>query len=187
MVKRVKSEGEAWDILHRHCWLVGTEIAVSLDSESRVDVTGHIRFRCKGQKEFPLWFGKVTGNFIANWLALGKLEGAPYWVGNDFSVQNNRLTSTFGGPEHVGRHYKLLGNNLQNLDGLATHIGDSVSLYYHKNLPLLRTLVAKRIWPHPDQPALEKILVKYAGKGKRAMFDCQKELEDAGFGENARW
>jgi len=187
MVKRVKSEGEAWDILHRHCWLYGTELAVSLDSESRVDVTGSVTFRWKGQKEFPLWFGKVTGSFIAGGLALGKLEGAPYWVGIDFSVQNNRLTSTFGGPEHVGRHYKLLGNNLQNLDGLATHIGDSVSFDYHKNLPLLRTLVAKRIWPHPDQPALEKILVKYAGQGKRAMFDCQKELEDAGFDGNAKW
>jgi hypothetical protein len=32
-----------------------------------------------------------------------------------------------------------------------------------------------------------KILNKYAGQGKRAMFDCQKELEDAGFEENARW
>jgi hypothetical protein len=34
---------------------------------------------------------------------------------------------------------------------------------------------------------LHKILNSYAGKGKRALFDCQKELEDAGFEENARW
>jgi hypothetical protein len=30
-------------------------------------------------------------------------------------------------------------------------------------------------------------LNKYAGQGKRAMFDAQKELEDAGFEKNARW
>jgi hypothetical protein len=28
---------------------------------------------------------------------------------------------------------------------------------------------------------------KYAGQGKAAMFDCQKDLEDSGFEGNARW
>jgi hypothetical protein len=32
-----------------------------------------------------------------------------------------------------------------------------------------------------------KILNKYAGKGKKGLFDCQKDLEDAGFEGNARW
>jgi hypothetical protein len=27
----------------------------------------------------------------------------------------------------------------------------------------------------------------FLGQGKRAMFDCQKDLEDAGFEGNARW
>jgi hypothetical protein len=34
---------------------------------------------------------------------------------------------------------------------------------------------------------VELILNKYTGQGKRALFDCQKDLEDAGFEENARW
>jgi hypothetical protein len=34
---------------------------------------------------------------------------------------------------------------------------------------------------------IEGIFYKYAGQGKRALFDCQKELEDAGFEGNARW
>jgi hypothetical protein len=28
---------------------------------------------------------------------------------------------------------------------------------------------------------------KYEGQGKKALFDCQKELEDAGYEGNARW
>jgi hypothetical protein len=34
---------------------------------------------------------------------------------------------------------------------------------------------------------VEKILNKYHGQGKRALFECQKELEDEGFEGNARW
>ena len=34
---------------------------------------------------------------------------------------------------------------------------------------------------------VEDIIGQYAGQGRRAMFDCQKALEDAGFEGNARW
>jgi hypothetical protein len=54
----------------------------------------------------------------------------------------------------------------------------------------LRALVAPEIVFQnfdPATPPPYHIIKKYAGKGKRAMFDCQKELEDAGFEGNARW
>ena len=87
----------------------------------------------------------------------------------------------------MGRAYYANNNPLTDLDGLASHIGSTVSFDYTKDLPLLRTLVAQKIWPNPDQVELEKILVKYAGQGKRGIFDCQKELEDEGFEGNAKW
>ena len=70
-----------------------------------------------------------------------------------------------------------------------------MSLNYEPDLPLLKTLVANRVefttgktrvsWDRIMQ--CQDILNKYAGKGKRVIFDAQKDLEDAGFEENARW
>jgi hypothetical protein len=52
----------------------------------------------------------------------------------------------------------------------------------------LRCLNAKKLWSGMGWPhEVRAILQKYMGQGKRAMFDCQKELEDAGFEGNARW
>jgi hypothetical protein len=89
-------------------------------------------------------------------------------------------------------------NPLKSLEGLSTEIGGWIELTYDPKLPLLRTLVAKLglVLRLPSEPTLEieaardavnNIMFRYQGQGKRAMFDCQKELEDAGFGGNARW
>jgi hypothetical protein len=50
-------------------------------------------------------------------------------------------------------------------------------------------LLAQKVefFPTLKDKTVENILNKYAGKGRREMFWCQKELEDAGFEENARW
>lgn len=188
MVKRAASLEEAWDILDKHCKITDdVDDEVSLDEEGRVNITGTITFRRKGQTEFPLWFGKVTGNFYAEGLALRSLEGAPYEVGKSFIVKQNKLSTLAGGPKYVGGHYSAVFNPLVNLDGLATSIGDSFSFNYTPTLPLLRTLAAKRIWPNPDQVELEKILAKYAGHGRAAAIDCKRELVEAGYEGNARW
>jgi hypothetical protein len=162
---------------------------ISLDEENRVDVDGDIQVHRLSQRneQLPLWFGKVSGTFSASNVGLTSLAGSPYWVERSFDVRENKLTTLKGGPSWVGRSYYANNNPLTDLDGLASHIGSSISFEYTPDLPLLRTLVAQKIWPNPDQVELEKILVKYAGQGKRAMFDCQKELEDAGFEGNARW
>jgi len=85
---------------------------------------------------------------------------------------------------------------IKSLEGFPEKIGTQLELPYTKNLPLLRTLVAEEIllvpWDNSQESAdmaykVEQILNKYAGQGKMAIFDCQKDLEDAGFEENARW
>jgi hypothetical protein len=190
MVDKASSLQEAKQILRDYAPTLARD-SISLDSENRVDISGDIDLRRlfgrRSHKTLPLVFGKITGNFQAVDLGLTTLEGSPYWIERSFDVRNNKLTTLKGGPSWVGLAYYARYNPLTDLDGLASHIGSSVSFDYTKDLPLLRTLVAQKIWPSPDQVELEKILVKYAGQGKRAMFDCQKELEDAGFEGNARW
>jgi hypothetical protein len=51
-------------------------------------------------------------------------------------------------------------------------------------------LLAKEIQLYPENgkhKTAEKILNRYAGNGIRYLFECQKDLEDAGFEGNARW
>ena len=191
MVDKASSLQEAKQILRDYAPTLALN-SISLDSENRVDISGdidlHRLFGRRSHKTLPLVFGKITGNFQAVDLGLTTLEGSPYWVGKAFSVKNNNLTTLTGGPDYVGTYYLVTKNPLENLDGLASHIGGlGVEFDYTPTLPLLRTLVAQKIWPNPDQVELEKILAKYAGQGKRAIFDCQKELEDEGFEGNAKW
>lgn len=186
---RASSVQEARDILYMYAPFVNPSL-ISLDEENRVDVDGDIqvhRLSQRKKEQLPLWFGKVSGIFSAGNVGLTSLEGSPYWVEGSFDVRGNKLTTLKGGPSWVGKSYYAINNPLTDLDGLASHIGSSVSFDYTKDLPLLRTLVAQKIWPNPDQVELEKILAKYAGQGKRAIFDCQKELEDEGFEGNAKW
>jgi hypothetical protein len=121
---------------------------------------------------------------------LTSLEGCPLTVRQNFYCSGNKLTTLLGGPKKVGGTYEASNNPLENLDGLATEIGNTLYLPYHPQLPLLRALVAPQIvfanlsLDHKPPVAIMK---KYEGQGKRALFDCQKELEDAGYEGNARW
>ena len=123
------------------------------------------------------------------------LQGCPPYL-DELNVQYNLLENFQGGPEVV---YKIIAYNnpLKSLVGLPS--GEepySIGISFNKELPLLRLLTAEHIAiaePGTDEQdfrafePVHSIMNKYAGQGKRAMFDCQKELEDAGFEENARW
>jgi hypothetical protein len=84
---------------------------------------------------------------------------------------------------------------LQSLEGFPASV-EAVIFTWSSTLPVLRLLNACRIGiAYGNTNAIENraaekvkdILRRYAGQGKRAMFDAQKELEDAGFEKNARW
>jgi hypothetical protein len=127
---------------------------------------------------------------------LESLQGAPESVGGHFGCINNKLTSLLGAPKTVGGNFLCYDNPLTTLEGLPTTIGGGLALSYHESLPLLRCLAAQKgveFWKdgyrfrRSDAIKAEDIINRYAGQGRRAMFDCQKALEDAGCPENARW
>jgi hypothetical protein len=131
----------------------------------------------------------VGGGFFCHINQLTTLEGAPTSVGGSFWCDNNQLTTLEGAPTSVGGNFSCSNQQLTTLEGLPTVPG-TLHLSYSPTLPLLRCLLAKEIQLYPlhgKHKTAEVILNRYGGQGKRAMFDCQKDLEDAGFEENARW
>jgi hypothetical protein len=80
---------------------------------------------------------------------------------------------------------------LESLDGFPAQVDEFARLDYSRNLPLLRTLNCREgviLLPVSDDTnKVMEIMEPYKGQGKMAIFDCQKDLEDSGFEENARW
>jgi hypothetical protein len=130
----------------------------------------------------------VGGAFLCNNNQLTTLAGAPQRVGASFDCSYNQLTTLEGAPQSVGGSFNCIHIQLTTLQGLPAVPG-TLFLSYSPTLPLLRCLLAKKVEfvPELNNTTIETILNKYAGKGRREMFWCQKELEDAGFTENARW
>ena len=138
----------------------------------------------------------IRGNVDIGRNQISSLMECPPKIKGYFICRNNLLENFVGGPVEVLGEMDATENPLKSLEGFPTKL-QKVYLTYSPSLPLLRTLVCKKVILVPtsggwkDQNPLlmkvEKILNKYAGQGKRVMFDCQKELEDAGFEENARW
>jgi len=129
----------------------------------------------------------VQGGFWCSNNKLPSLDYCPTEVYGVFHCENNLLTSLEHAPQTVTTKFAAARNKLQSLEGLPPRL-DKLTVNYNSHLPLLRALGAKHIdWWGGVPITVREIFDKYAGQGKRAMFDCQKELEDAGFGKNARW
>ena len=129
----------------------------------------------------------VGGDFNCRKNELTSLEHCPQSVNDSFDCSFNNLTTLEHAPKSVAGHFWCFDNKLTSLEGLPAVHG-TLYLSYSPTLPLLRCLLAKKVEFFPKLPStVETIFNRYAGKGKRVMFDCQKELEDAGFLENARW
>jgi hypothetical protein len=189
---------------------------ISLSPSNEIVVNGDIVAWGVGQSfpQLPVRFKKVTGvcgfasmglesllgapqecgSFYCSGNELESLEHGPTTiVGGEYNCSYNRLSDLTGLPTEIPGRLSCHGNWLTSLQGFPNHVGTSVDLTWHNSLPLLRTLVAKEVGFSNTGDTFEKayqvakILNKYAGQGKRAMFDCQKDLEDAGFEGNARW
>lgn len=156
-----------------------------IDDEGCVSTNGTVKLITVRSK-IAVQFKYVGGHFECANKKLISLEGSPREVGKTFDCRRNRLTTLVGAPEHVG-DFVCIENPLVDLVGLSSQIDGAVSFNYTPQLPLLRTLVADKIWPYPDQVELEVILNKYKGQGKAAILKCAAELIKAGFKDNARW
>jgi hypothetical protein len=139
----------------------------------------------------------VGGNFSCNENPqLRSLEGAPASVGGDFWCSYTPITSLAGAPERVGGGFWCHNTPITTLEGLPKTIADRIFLTYSSNLPLLRVLVAQGgvvFWSKGlrrqtgDAEKVAEIINRYAGQGRRGMFNAKKELIEAGFAANARW
>jgi hypothetical protein len=158
---------------------------VTINPDGSVSVDDSV-WLLKNTTSLPIKLKKIEGNFDASHSDLDNLTNFPDYVASDLELRNNYLTHLLGAPAFVGNDLLLSGNPLRSLVGFPAHVGGTVSLDWNEHLPLLRVLLAKNTSILGNNK-VHKILQKYAGQGKRAMFDAQKSLEDAGFSENARW
>ncbi len=138
----------------------------------------------------PVEFEMVNFSMQLIRRGLVTLAGCPKVVRQNFFCQSNQLTTLEGGPEKVGMEYNAADNPLQNLDGLASEIGGTLFIDYHRNLPLLRALVAPEVvFANYDssEPPPRDIMREFRGTGREGAFECRRELRKAGFEGNARW
>jgi hypothetical protein len=131
-------------------------------------------------------------------IRLKSLEGVPRIVAEFDCSGSLSLSSLEGCPATVNGIFSCYNlPKLKSLDHLPNTIEGDLRITWTPKLNLLRALVAKDgVWftqngeddqKNPKAKKVERILNNYAGQGKMAVFDCQKDLEDSGFKENARW
>jgi hypothetical protein len=183
-------------------FLANDSESVEVTINGVVNVASSVEAQIRGEDfpngELPVQFGRIDGDFRLSYCELTSLKGMPTEITGLLNLTGNKLTSLVGCTQKIGGFLRLRSNpQLKTLDGFPTQLGEFVSLDWTPNLPLLRTLLAKQgvaLWANQtnvqDQnnaQKVEKILNKYHSQGKRALFECQKELEDEGFEGNARW
>jgi len=157
--------------------------------------------------EILLPFGNVTGDFICQGVDLTSLVNSPKKVGGSFFCNSNKLVTLKGAPESVGDGFYCDGNKLTTLEGSPIKVGGyfncvvnrlktlkgcpkSVGTFYcdwSKKLPLLSLIKYNKILINKNE-VVEQIMKQYAGKKplRQAIIQCQRELIDAGFPDNAR-
>lgn len=124
---------------------------------------------------------------------LKTLQGAPKKVGYDFFFGFNPLTSLEGSPiEVIGRYSCYHNKLLTNLKGIHKHIKTIKGTATFEGCPLTSHVLGlmkieglQRVEFNNALDGVEKIINKHL-KGERNIFDCQAELEDAGFEEFAQ-
>jgi hypothetical protein len=183
--------------LQRHFYIDGD---ISVDDQGQITVIGNVEYIRKNEPRMPNFqWQYVSGSFkCRNNKTLQTLLGSPRTVGEGFfCYRNANLLSLEGAPDKVGQQFDCTQcPRLVTLDHLPSEIGGEFLITYSSTLPVLRGLVAKGgigftadgFAPQMgNAEKVELIINKYKGQGKMAVFDCQKDLEDAGFPENARW
>jgi hypothetical protein len=174
--------------LFKH-WFDTDSVEFEINDDGTISCEGSITTDYKFPGKLPVKFKKFTGALFLTQANLQTLEGSPDYMDGDLRLRGNQLTNLIGAPEVITGVFNIMQNPLTSLEGFPSSVG-TVVLDDDPNLPMLRLLTAQEIKIQGSRDpnyTVSKILNKYAGQGKRAMFDAQKELEDAGFEKNARW
>jgi hypothetical protein len=167
----------------------------TINPDGTVDIGGNCKLKeDKKVNQLPVKFGKVSGYFNCSFIHLISLEGAPQSVGGGFDCFGNQLTSLVGAPQSVGGYFDCRFNQLTSLEGAPQSVGDIFVCDWSPTLPLLRTVVAKRVGIYKDNKLFEEIndilnssIKDNPGSYRKAALDAKRKLIDAGFKGNAKW
>jgi hypothetical protein len=166
----------------------------TINPDGTVDVEGCSLKEDKKVNQLPVKFNKVGSNFLCFYNQLTTLNGAPNSVGDDFYCYNNQLTSLIGAPRSVGGGFYCYDNQLTSLVGAPHSVGRDFRCNWSPTLPLLRTVVAKKVVIYKDNNLFEKIMdilnssIKdNPGSYRKAAIDARRKLIDAGYKDNAKW
>ena len=140
----------------------------------------------------PFQFGEIDGNFIVENTGLTTMIGSPHTVGGMASYVKNKLTSLVGCPTKIINNLYLSMNPLETVKDLPLSI-TLLSLDYSPKLPLL-PLVGKQVQffyrgSHMNDTNINDIFTKYINRTDRkaAILECQAELIEADYMDNALW
>lgn len=141
---------------------------------------------------------KVGDSYECSMNELTSLKGAPAEIGGDFKCRGNKLTSLEHAPSWIGGGLECNRNKLTSLHNIHKHIKHinymadfSINPIESHVLGLLKIEGLSYIkfvafgYSNKVLEAVEKIINKHLKNG-RNIFDCQVELEDAGYEEYAQ-
>lgn len=194
-------------------WLKSKKVNAKINAQGVFDVQGDVDLGAVDEKELPVAFGHVTGNFLCSGGELRTLKGSPATVDGDYFVDHNQLSGLAGSPTSVGMHVTVSGNDqLATLEGISQQIGGKL---YLQSLPSLKSLqnihkmlkscggvidmtgtpiasnvlgllmVKKLPSIKMDNKKVMEIINKHLG-ADRDIHQCQEELLEAGLAEFAR-
>jgi hypothetical protein len=122
-------------------WLLDKKVNATINPSGLYDVQGDVDLGPISEKELPIAFGHVAGNFLCSGGDLMTLKGCPTLVDGDFFVDHNQLASLVGGPTAVGLHVTVSGNEqLSSLEGAPQQIGGKLYLQALPNLKSLQNI-----------------------------------------------
>lgn len=130
---------------------------------------------------------RLTGNFYAAKNALSTLKGSPTQVDGNFNCSRNFLTSLEGAPSEIAGNFICNGNKLTSLKGIASSIklikgtASFLSNPIKDVFSVLGVFKIKHVTNVELDDKKAEAIINTHLKGDRNLFDCQIELEEAGY------
>jgi hypothetical protein len=181
------------------------------ENNGLVDITGTVKMSIKS-KDIPINFGSVTKSFQCNGVGLTSLKGSPRTVKETFDCSKNKLSSLEFSPESC-KKLDASNNKISSLEfcpraELIDMSGNELVSWAHlpetcnwihakwwRELPMLRPMLywynhrgtKFSVWGEP--PDFDDITddIGDALSDKKALWEIQKKLIDAGYEGNAKW
>lgn len=128
----------------------------------------------------------VTGSFSCAINKLSNLEFGPISVFGFYSCHSNDLTSLSGSPKFVGGLFFAHDNlKLLNLSDIWESKIQQLNLGFNSKMAVLPVVKFKVRFI--DEETLSVIVNRHRGSSKQNIIDCQYDLIENGYADNAKW